>query len=160
MNDYIEYIGICENLPTDIKYFKEELFDTIITKENRDRLIKSIISVEIDCKVISTKLVNTDIRTSNEGQKLSGKKMLVEILISYRIKYLADGFQNYLYILKSKRTKVVYVVLPRKIKDIDIEYIVRRNKIHIDTLTEDIYAEVRGENQIYIRGLILINVNL
>lgn len=158
-NDLISYVGISKDLPTNIKYFKEELFTNILNIENLKYPIDSIVSSSVDCKINSMKLINTNIRTSNEGQKLSGKKLLVDISIFYRIKYISDSKNKYLYVLKGSFNKVIYIVLPTSINEQDIEGLVRRNKVKLTTYLEDLYVEKRFDNSIYIRVLVLLTTN-
>lgn len=157
ISNLIDYIGIDKDLPKDIKYFKEELFSNVISSSNLNKPILSIISASVDCNINSIKLINTQVRTSNEGQKLTGKKLLVEINISYKIKYLSDSKEKYLYILKERCTKVVYIVLPKSIGDYKIEDLVRRKKIKVRSYVENLYVEKRKDNSLYIRNLLLLN---
>ena len=126
MFNFIDYIGVSTNLPKDIKYFKEELTSTncIIGENSLD--INRIISVSVDTKVISMKLINTVVRTSKQSQKLKGRKLLVELDIYYKIKYLSDERERYLYIIKENITKAIYIVLPSIIEDEKIEELVRK----------------------------------
>ncbi|MGL6105710.1 hypothetical protein [Romboutsia sp.] len=160
ITNFIDYIGIDENLPTNIKYFKEDLLDTVFSKKDETKEIHTIISTSVDCNVNSIKLVNTSSRTSNEGQKLSGKKLLVEVKLSYRIKYTTNTKETSLYILKTSHTKVIYIVVPREINGFKIEDLVRKNKVSVETFIEDLYVSSRGPNSIYIRTLLLVNARL
>jgi hypothetical protein len=153
----ISYLGISGSLPTNIEYFKEELFNNIINIPKDRKPIYKITSASVDCKVNSMKLLNTNVQTSNEGQKLSGKKLLVELNLSYRIKYISDSKEKYLYMLKSNVPKVMYIVLPKTINDIPIEEFFRKKKIVLEPYIEDIYSESRGANKVYIRTLLLLN---
>lgn len=158
MFNSIDYIGISTSLPKDIKYFKEELFSTdCIVKENILKVDK-IISVCVDTKIISMKLINTQVKSSNEGQKLRGRKLLVELSINYKIKYVSDGIDRYLYMMKHNITKAIYVVLPQKIKEEKIEELIRKKKIGVQVFIEDLYAKVRAPEYIYIRNLVLVNL--
>ena len=154
----IDYIGISTNLPTDIKFFKEELFSTSrFIKDNQPK-IKKIISISIDSKIISTKIINTSKKVSNDGQKLSGKKLLVELNINYKIKYLSTNKEKCLYILKHNITKIIYIVIPSEVDNKTIEEIIRKKRMGIKTYIEDLYADIRDNEEIYIRNLILVNV--
>lgn len=158
MFNSIDYIGVSTNLPKDIKYFKEELVSTSYTL-NEDALdIDKIISVSIDTKITSIKLINTAVRTSSEGQKLMGRKILIELSINYKIKYLSDGKEKYLYMLKESMTKAMYVVLPSTIKEEKIEELLRKKRVGAQVFVEDLYAKLRNKKEIYIRNLILINL--
>ncbi|MGL4910910.1 MAG: hypothetical protein ACRC3Y_00630, partial [Romboutsia sp.] len=106
------------------------------------------------------KLLNTQVRTSNEGKKLSGKKLLVELNISYNIKYTSNSLEKYLYVLKSNITKIMYIVVPKEIDEVNIEDFIRRKKIQVQSFVEDLYAERRTENSVYIRTLLLLNANI
>ncbi|MGL5694382.1 MAG: hypothetical protein ACRCXA_09905, partial [Peptostreptococcaceae bacterium] len=160
MNDYINYIGINEDLPTNIKYFKEELIDNVFFKSEDANPIEKIISSSIDLRVKSIKLLNTSVRTSNEGKKLSGKKLLVELNIQYSIKYTSNSLEKYLYVLKNNITKIMYIVVPKEIDEVNIEDFIRRKKIQVQSFVEDLYVQRRNENSVYIRTLLLLNANI
>lgn len=160
MNEYINYIGISEQLPTDIKYFKEELFSNVVLKKENSKPIGDIVSVSVDTKINSTKLLNTSERTSNEGKKLTGKKLLIEVSLSYNIKYTSNTMEKYLYILKHNITKIVYIVVPKEIDETLIEDFVRRKKVQLQYFVEDLYVQKRTDDSIYLRTLLLLNANI
>lgn len=153
----IDYIGTCDDFPENISYFKEELITNTFKIKSDLKEIQKIISVSVDYEILTLKLLNTQIRTSNEGQKLSGKKLLVEIKFTYKIKYLSDLKEKYLYLLKSSLTKVFYIVLPREYENFKIEEIIRKKALGVKVYIEDIYAQKRKEKEIYIRKLVLVN---
>ncbi|MGL4800954.1 MULTISPECIES: hypothetical protein [Peptostreptococcaceae] len=159
MNEYINYIGISESLPVDIKYFKEDLVDDIFYKKENSKPIGEIISASIDLNINSIKLLNTSTRTSNEGRKFTGKKLLIEVCLNYSIKYTSNTIEKYLYILKNEVTKIMYISVPKEINNYDIEDFVRRKKIQIQSFVEDLYVEKRSSDSIYVRSLLLINAN-
>ena len=158
--DCIDYVGISSDLPVNIKYFKEELFSSIIQRTDEVKDINKIISVSATCSANPIKLVNTKSSTSNEGQTLTGKKLLIELNLDYRIKYTSSSLEKYIYILKSNMTKVMYIVMPTIINDTTIEELVRRKKVVIEPIIEDIYASRRDSDTIYVRTLLLLNSKL
>ncbi|MGL4912108.1 MAG: hypothetical protein ACRC3Y_06680 [Romboutsia sp.] len=160
MADCINYGGISTNLPVNIKYFKEELFDNIFSKKGKSQPIDEIVSATVDSKIHSVKLLNTPVRTSNEGKKLTGKKLLVELTLSYNIKYTTNSLEKYLYILKNDVTKIIYIVVPKEIDDNDIDDFLRKKKIQIQSYINDLYVEKRNEDNVYVRTLMLLNANV
>lgn len=158
--NFIDYVGISSYLPVDIKYFKEELFDTLIFKKKDGKDINRIISVSVICKSNSIKLVNTKASTSNEGQTLTGKKILIELSVDYRVKYTSNSMEKYIYILKNSSTKIMHIVVPSHLNDTQIEELIRRKKILIEPIVEDIYACNRDNDSIYIRTLLLLNATI
>lgn len=156
----IDYVGISSDLPVDIKYFKEELFDTNIITKQSNKEINKIISVSVNCTTNSIKLVNTKSSTSNEGQTLTGKKLLIELTLNYRIKYTTNSLEKYIYVLKNSITKIMYIVVPSKFNDIRIEELIRKKKVSIEPIVEDIYACCRDSHTAYIRTLLLLNANI
>lgn len=157
MNDYIKYIGVSEDLPTDIKYFKEETIDSILLKKENSKPIENIVSLMASTKINSIKLLNTPMRISNEGKRLSGKKILVDINILYTIRYTSNTLEKYLYLLKHDVNKILYIVVPKEIDDCKIEDCVRRKKIQVHPYIEDLYIENRCGSSVYIRTLLLLN---
>lgn len=155
---FVEYIGKSENLPNEICFFKEELVVNNIKLKNELKDVLKVISVSVDYEIRSIKLLNTATRTSNEGQRLSGKKLLVEIEFKFRVKYLSHSREKYLYLIKSSLSKVMYVVVPKTYKTYTIEEIVRKKGLGVKVHIEDIFSKVRGDREIYIRNLVLVDV--
>lgn len=158
MDNFINYIGVSNNLPVNISYFKEELFTLICEKKPNAKNIETIISSSIDCTISSISLLDTPIRTSNEGNKLSGKKLIVELDISYGIKYTSDLKEKFLYLLNTCTKKIIYVVVPTEINGVPIEDLLRKKKIGVKPFIEDLYTDSRNPNEVYIRTLLLTTV--
>lgn len=156
----VDYVGVSPDLPIDIKYFKEELFDSTIHTNPNGKEINKIISVSVNCNTNSIKLVNTKSSTSNEGQTLTGKKLLIELTLNYRIKYTTNTLEKYIYVLKSSMTKIMYIVVPPKINEVKIDELIRRKRVSIEPYIEDIYACCRDDHTAYVRTLLLLNANI
>lgn len=156
--DHIDYIGIDENFPTDLKYFTENLITHTINSKDHLKDVNKIISVALDSRIDSIKIINTPIRISNEGQKLSGKKVLAEIQFSIKIKYITNSKEQYIFFFKQDILKVFYIVVPSEINGVKVEELVRKRKLSLKIYIEDIYADVR-DNDIYLRMLVVLAIS-
>ncbi|MGL4911001.1 MAG: hypothetical protein ACRC3Y_01085, partial [Romboutsia sp.] len=76
------------------------------------------------------------------------------------IKYTSNSLEKYLYVLKNNITKIMYIVVPKEIDEVNIEDFIRRKKIQVQSFVEDLYVQRRNENSVYIRTLLLLNANI
>lgn len=163
---FVEGIGIADSLPEDPKWFTQVTVpETIVIPEQKPDM-EQLLSVMVDAKVISVRLVDTPNATSYEGQALSGCKLLIDLKLREKVKYVADEptqsvhaahFEN---VLKS-----VYVVVPCEIeidddKYVSIKELLKKNKIVVTPYIEDIYAVMRDKRTIFKNIAMLIDVKV
>ncbi|MCT4508393.1 MAG: DUF3794 domain-containing protein [Tepidibacter sp.] len=94
MNSIVENLisvsGISDNLPKNTSIFKQFCIEqNLVLSENKPE-IHQIISVILDISITNKKLIDTPIKTSIEGQNLTGKGLIVEGKIKQKIEYASD----------------------------------------------------------------------
>lgn len=141
-------MGIAQSFPENSKYFAENYFSDVleIPKQNKD--INQILSVKASAKVLSTKLVETPIKISNEGQNLEGYKLLVELDLLQNITYLEYAINHNCcidnpvrYLTLKDTLKSVFIVLPCQICGENTASLIRRNKFKVTPYIENISVQ-------------------
>ncbi|MCW6087625.1 DUF3794 domain-containing protein [Clostridium sporogenes] len=159
MRNLVEYIGIADSLPTNPKYFKELTVqeDLVIPMQKPD--IEQLLGVMVEAEVISTRLIETEKGISDEGQNLSGCKLIIELKLHEKVKYVADEPTQSVHVAEyESQYKSVFVVVPCEINGTDVCELVRRNKMSVNVYIEDIYAEMVDCRNIFKNITLLVDV--
>ena len=143
-------------LPEIVQYFSEVTFiDSIKIPYDRP-CINEILSAISSINIVSTKLIKTDIAKSYDGKNLSGYKLLVELNLKEKIKYLSLEQKKSIQILDlENKTKNIFITVPSIINNIKIEDLIRRNLFAINSYIEDIYC-TKVDNRNILKALSLI----
>lgn len=155
----VDGIGIAETLPTNPLYFTEITVPETILIPNEKPDMEQLLSVMVDASVISLKLVETPIAVSHEGQHLSGCKLIIELKLREKVKYVADEPTQSVHAAHFENViKGVYVIVPCKINNVSIETLLRKGKVIVTPYIEDIYAVMRDKRTIFKNIAILVDV--
>jgi hypothetical protein len=159
MKNLVEGIGIATSFPENPKYFTQLSIPETLTIPEPKPDMEQLLSVAVDAVVESFKLIDTPIALSNEGQNLSGCKLIIELRLREKVKYVADEptqtvhaahFEN---VLKS-----IFVVVPCEINGVSVKQLLSRNKVVITPYVEDIYAEMLDKRTIFKNITIFVDV--
>ena len=161
MKNLVEGIGIASSFPEDPKYFTQlSIPETLIIPEPKPDM-EQLLSVAVDVVVDSMKLIETPIALSNEGQNLSGCKLIIELRLREKVKYVADEptqtvhAAHYENVLKS-----IFVIVPCEVNGVSIRNLLARKKVVVTPYVEDIYAEMVDKRKIFKNITIFVNVKL
>lgn len=102
-------------LPETSKYFKEELFEEILTIPSNKPDIDKVLDILTSAEVIDIKPIDTLVGRSNEGQNLSGVKLVVELKIKEKVIYSSCKPLQGAYSAHFETYKSMFVILPEKI---------------------------------------------
>lgn len=111
----IEYIGINTDIPDNINIFR--IFNLCDTIENRAENIniEEIIQVVTRISILEYNLMDTAEGSSIDGQKLTGKKLIVEGVCESKIQYLArNKNERKLETLRCNMPFCEYIVVPSR----------------------------------------------
>ncbi|MCX7951756.1 MAG: hypothetical protein N2594_07380 [Clostridiales bacterium] len=159
VKNLVEGIGIATTFPKDPKYFTQLSIPETITIPSPKPDMEQLLSVTVDAVIESIKLIDTPIALSNEGQYLSGCKLVIEIKLREKIKYVADEptqtvhaahFEN---VLKS-----LFVIVPCEINGQSTKNLLSKNKVVVTPYIEDIYAEMIDKRTIFKNITLFIDV--
>jgi hypothetical protein len=85
----IEYIGLSNYLPTNLKVFKKATTSKVLNLPIYKAKIKQITKVSVDIQIIDTLLIDTVSGQSLDGLILTGKKLICYATVNYRIHYVS-----------------------------------------------------------------------
>lgn len=159
MRNLIEYIGLADTLPENPKYFTELSMpeNLVIPKQKPD--IEQILAVMAEAEVISTRLVETEKAISDEGQNLSGCKVIVELRLHEKVKYVADEPTQSVHVAEyESQYKSVFIVVPCQIQGRDVCELIRKKRMGVNVYIEDIYAEMIDCRNIFKNVTLLVDV--
>lgn len=159
VNKAITGIGISNNLPEKVQYFTEiSVTETLsIPLEKPD--MENLLSVLVDAEVSSVKLIETPIGKSYEGQNLSGQKLIVEVTLKEKIKYVAATcYQSVHAATYDDVMKSVFVVVPQEVNGQNICDLIRKRRYSVTPYIEDIYATMLDSRSLYKCVTLLIDV--
>lgn len=132
----------------EIKYFKETTVFGKIEAEKENLSIDGLVATSIDVSLDDVELVETSSLISNEGQKLSGKILLISYDIIVSLKYRKSCTINLLYKTYVERGNSCYIVVPEEISNITIERIVSNKFYSLGVLVENIDIEITNISEI------------
>lgn len=161
LRDMVDGIGITSfnDLPANPLYFTQICVPETVKLPNEKPDIEDLVSVMVDAKVISVRLINTPVSTSREGQILTGRKLIVELKLKQKVTYVAEEPSQSIHAAHfEKLVSSIFVVVPPVIGTIPIETLFNRNRILITPYIEDIYGKKIDKRTIFKNITILLNV--
>lgn len=157
----VEGIGIADSFPEDPKYFTQLSIPETLTIPTPKPDMEQLLSVAVDPIIESVKLIETPVALSNEGQNLSGCKLIIELRLREKIKYVADEptqtvhAAHYENVLKS-----IFVIVPCEVNGHSMKNLLARKKILVTPYIEDIYAEMVDKRTIFKNITVFVNVKV
>ncbi|WP_053956591.1 hypothetical protein [Inediibacterium massiliense] len=152
-------VGVSQCFPDKPICFKQLSISEILTIPDQKPDIEHIISAVIQPNIVSTRIVNTSIGYSYEGQNITGKKLIIELELIEKIKYVAnEPVQSIHAAHYEKKYKSIFIVIPSKIHNIKVETLLENKKIVVTPYIEDIYTKKIDERTIYKGITMLIDV--
>ncbi|MGL4450022.1 MAG: hypothetical protein ACRCTZ_02385 [Sarcina sp.] len=147
-------------LPKDVKFFKEELVEDVLTipcqKPDMERVLDIVCFADIE----NYKLIETDIGNSQEGQRLTGEKLVVEVNIKEKLTYVADEPSQSGHAAHYQKLKSIFVILPEKYGESYICDLVRANKINITPYVEDVCYRQLNEREVHRCLMLFVDVKI
>lgn len=155
----VELIGIADSLPENPMYFKEIAIPETVTIPCQKPDIEQLLSAMVDPEIISVRLVETAKAISDEGQNLSGCKLVVELRLKQKIKYVADEPTQSVHVAEFlTKLKSVFVVIPCQINGNEVCELIRRNRITVTPYVEDIFVQMRDKRTVFKNITLLLDV--
>lgn len=123
-------------LPKESKYFKEELVSEILKIPCQKPDMEKILDVMVWPEIVDIKLVETEVGKSNEGQYLSGEKLVVEVNLKEKVTYIANEPTQSVHAAHFERLKSLFIILPTEIDGKDTCDLVRGDRIQVTPYIE------------------------
>lgn len=146
-------------LPTNVKYFKEELLFEVFQIPPHKPQIERILNVVAFPEVIHLKLIDTPVGYSNEGQRLSGVKLLADIKIKEKVTYVANEPTQKVHAAHFEFMKSLFVVLPDSISKITSCDLLSSNRLGVTPYIEAIDYRLLDCEHVYACIMLFLNVN-
>ncbi|WP_053956603.1 hypothetical protein [Inediibacterium massiliense] len=123
-------------------------------KPNMEQLVSILETVD----VVSTKIVDTGEGTSEEGQILLGKKLIIEVLVKQKVTYVADEPTQSVHAAHFEKPYSIFVVVPDTIGTTPIEDLLVQEKLVIKPYVEDICGVMLDERHVFKCTALFVNV--
>jgi hypothetical protein len=151
-NNLIQVNGVSPILPVNVINFKQFSVqeDLEIPKQKPD--IESIICVSVQANITSTTLIRTPQATSNEGQILTGFKLVVQGVLRQQVEYVADEPTQTVHSAHFDMPFCTFIVLPADFQD--------GSSIDVQAYIEDIYVTQIDKRHLFKNVTVLINANV
>ena len=159
VRERVEGIGISNNLEnlTLGNYFTEIAIPEIVELPEAKPDMEQLISVMVDCKVISVRVIDTPNGLSAEGQRLHGKKLSLEIELQQKVKYVADEPTQSVHAAHfTKLVSSIFIVVNPTICADSVEKLIAQGRYVVTPYIEDIYGEQLNKRKIFKNITLLI----
>lgn len=147
-------------LPKESDIFKEELISEILIINSDKPEIERILDILVSPEVIRYKLVNTLVGESNEGQSLSGYKLVVEVQLKEILTYVANEPTQSVYTEQYNIMKSMFVILPTTINGKDTCSFVRADNLEITPYIEAVKYRMLDCRKIHNCIMIFLDVKI
>ena len=157
----VEGIGIADSFPAlqpIDNIFSQVSIPEIVEIPEQKPDMEQLVSILETVDILSTKIVDTGIGTSEEGQILTGKKLIVEVLLKQKITYVADEPTQSVHAAHFEKPASVFVVVPEDIGGVPIEELFMQDKIVIKPYVEDICGIMLDNRRVFKCTALFLNV--
>lgn len=154
--------GICmySEFPETVTYFKEEIFCKTLSIPTSKPELESICDVFINLDIISQKLIKTDIGLSNEGQRLSGYELGIEVGIEQKVTYVADEPTQSIFAVHYDFLKSVFISLPEYISGKSVCDLFKSSRLMVRPFLQHSYTRELDERDFNTCMLLFLDVQI
>jgi len=174
VRNQVEGIGITNGVEDLIlcpgSYFTEVAVPETVTIPDVKPDMEQLLSVMVDARIVSTRLINTPRGCSEEGQNLTGKKLSIELELQQKVKYVADEPTQSVHAAHfNNLVNSIWVVVPPSVTvrdcngnpiEVCLDQLLREGKVKVTPYIEDIYAEQLDKRNIFKNITVLIVVTV
>lgn len=147
-------------LPTNVKYFKEDIFtENLVIPPEKPR-IERVLNVMTWPEVSSFKIIDTPVGYSNEGQRLTGVKLLADVKIKEKITYVANEVTQPVHATHYEFFKSVFIILPTSINNVPIKDLYASDRITVSPYVEAVQYRTLDCDTIQQCVMLFVNVNV
>lgn len=143
-----------------IEYFSQFSVEEIINVPKLKPDIEQIVSTIIDPEIISIKFINTFEGTSFEGQRLTGKKAVIELKFKQKVLYVAEEPEQSIHGMETEFYTSAFVVIPKCIEGTDPSILLKKGLIKVAITVEDIFVRQMSKRSLFKNLCILIKLNI
>ncbi len=175
VRNMVNILGISDYIPASSEIYKEFSVSETVSLACKKPDIERLISSAFDAKIISVRVINTpagaippkgvlpQVVTSSEGEKLTGKKLVVEIKFRQKIQYVADEPLQSVHGVHNEFIVSEFIVIPQTFsiggECVTPEYLLANNMFLITPFIEDANVSLMDNRTICTNVLVLLQVN-
>jgi hypothetical protein len=155
VKNLIEYEGLADYLPVyPNKYgaFKEFNIEEMLEIPSAKPDMEQILKISVDTIINSTKVIETPLGKSLEGQKITGKKIIIKGKLLQKIEYVADELTQSVHAAHFNIPFCTFIVLPEDYEEED--------SIYVTSYIEDILIEHLDKRNIYKNITMLLDAEI
>lgn len=145
----IEVSGISKEYPSNSKSFKQFQVQGILNLTEKKPDIECILRVSAKVKINKKRVINSPKGVSSEGQKLTGKKLVVEGELIQVIEYVACDAAQSVHSAHFNFPFSTYIVLDKTFE--------KESKIKIISYIEDIFLKLISKRKIFSNNMVLLD---
>lgn len=119
-----------------------------------ERLLNTLVSVSVE----STKLIRTEKGLSNEGQNLSGYKLLVKLRLREKVMYVADRCTQPVHASHYEDIQNFFVILPETIDNVTVCDLYKYGKLLVTPYVECVETRMLDPRHVHKCVMLLIDV--
>lgn len=146
-------------IPQTVRFFKEETSIRLLELPSKKTDIGRIVRCTVWPEVEDYRLVKTELGCSYEGQRLTGRLLVVTVKLNITVTYAAVTSDEALHSVEFESYKTMSVVLPQEEGGSDIDRMVELKQLHVMPYMEALYNRKINARTIELHGLVLVDVN-
>lgn len=143
-----------------MKYFSQICTEELIEVPCSHPDIEQVVSVVVDCEVVSLKAIDTMKGISYEGQHMSGKKLAVEIKLRQKILYVAEKDTQSIHIMENNFFQSAYIVIPCLIEGTDPAFLIKHKILQCRIDVEDVFVKNIDKRKVFKNLCLLVSAVL
>ncbi len=142
-----------------IKYFKNEALSYKTSLSIKYPNAKIPLAMNVNIKVIETKLVRGIKGVCNEGENLQDYKIIIYYKLYEFFKYVGDTETNSIHMVELEELNSCSIInVPSKIEGVPLESLYYLKLFKVDTLIEKIYIDIFDERIVSQSIFLLFNI--
>ncbi len=149
-----------KTLPETVEHFKEELVCELLPIPEEKPDMERLLNVMVWPEVKKIDIVETEKGYSNEGQRLGGVKLLVEVLLKEKVTYVADRKEQSVHGAHYNTIKSMFITLPEEIDGNKVCGLLRQNKIRVIPHLETVYSRMLDKRNVHKCVLLLLELKI
>lgn len=146
--DLIEYSGINDGLPLSPNNFKQINIEDEFTMPIQKPDIEQIVKVDSSAIIKNTRIIKTPKGISLEGLRLTGHKLLIEGLITYKVQYVANIAEQSTHTSNFTTPFIAFIVLSEDFST--------TSQLTASAFIEDVYVNTIDLRCIYVNTTLLL----
>lgn len=151
---------IQNGLPATATYFKEEAISEILSIPCPKPDIEKVLDLMVWPEVEDMEIVDTPQGVSNEGQRLSGVKLVVKIRLREKLTYVADDPAQSVHAVHFEMLKSMFVILPQEVDGNRTCDLVRTKRVTATPYVEAVYPRELDERSVHKCVLLFLDIKL